>query len=212
MHYYFLVEILPSPNLNFHRYMEDGFFLDRNTQNVKMTLLAFNADAQQYMLTEAEFSFPSSGVIPIDTSISMFRRWPYESYLDFFRLFLEILFLLLIIFQVYNEMKECAEHIKAAETCYQAVCAYWTDFNNIVDWVSMGLTVFVMVLWFNIVSMMYQFNPKSCYHVYIETPDGLDCKSARYACMHGGNKLRHYDSFCVSQVHLIYANIKASPV
>ena len=163
--------------------MQDGFFLDHHTQNVKMSLLAFNGDAQQYMLTDVTFSFESSGMIPVESSISVFRRWPYESRLDFFRLFLEIVFMLMVFYQVVAELRELADYVKEAKTVCQGVCAYWTDFNNVVDWISMALTVITIVHWFHIVFLMYEFDPKSRYPVYMATPAGFDCKSGRYACM-----------------------------
>merc|ERR1711937_872318 len=63
----------------FTTYMEDGFFLDRNTKNVKMSLLAFNGDAQQFIFAEVAFEFESAGVISVNSRISLFRRWPYET-------------------------------------------------------------------------------------------------------------------------------------
>ena len=162
--------------------MQDGFFLDHHTQNVKMSLLAFNGDAKQFLLTEVTFTFESAGVIDVDSRISMFRRWPYETPLDIFRLVLEIVFCVLVFYQVFAELRELGQAVRESESCCQGVCAYLSDFSNSMDWISMAITVIVIVNWIRYFLSLAQFNPRSRYPVYIPTPTEHDCKSARCAC------------------------------
>ena len=159
--------------------MEEGFFLDRNTQKVQATVLTFNGNAQQFLLTDVTFTFDPSGIISVDTSIKMFRRWPYESASDYFRLFLEILFSLLLFYQIVAELQEFAHALKETKNCWQGNCLYWSDLNNIVDWISMALSAFLIVNWGIILLKLYAFDPKTRYPVYITRPTAYDCKSAR---------------------------------
>ena len=175
----FLLGRLPVEILTTRRYMEDGFFLDRNTKNVKMSLLAFNGDAQQFIFTEVAFEFESAGVISVDSRISLFRRWPYETPLDIARLVLEILFSVLILYQVFVEFREFVQAVRESGSFCQAVCVYWTDFSNIMDWISMTLTVLVIYSWITFFTQLSKFSPKARYPVYIPTPTEFDCKSAR---------------------------------
>ena len=159
--------------------MEEGFFLDRNTQEVQVTALTFNGNAQQFLLTDVTFTFDPSGIISVDTSIKMFRRWPYETAVDYFRLALEIVFCLLLLYQIGGEVRELAQAVKETKSCWKGFCLYWSDFNNIVDWVSMALFAWAVLEWVGLLAFISDFAPKSVYPVYISSPSGYDCKSAR---------------------------------
>ena len=159
--------------------MEDGFFLDHNTQEVQATVLTFNGNAQQFLLTDVTFTFKPSGIISVDTSIKMFRRWPYETAEDYFRLVLEILFSLLLFYQIVAELQEFVQALKETKSCWQGICLYWSDLNNVVDWISMALSGFLIVNWGIILRDLHEFDPKTRYPVYITTPTAYDCKSAR---------------------------------
>ena len=161
------------------RYMDEGFFLDRNTQELEVTVLTFNGNAQQFLLTDVKFNFESSGMISVDASIKMFRRWPYETATDYFRLVLEILYIILLFYQIFGEIRELAEDIKQTKSCWKGTCSYLCDINNVVDWISMGLSTFGILVWLAVVGGVSQFNPKMRYPVYIVNPSGYDCKSAR---------------------------------
>ena len=159
--------------------MDEGFFLDRNTQEVEVTILTFNGNSQRFLLTDIKFVFETSGMIAVDASIKMFRRWPYENAEDYFRLGLEILYIILIFYQIYIEIRELAEAIKETKSCWKGTLSYLCDFNNAVDWISMGLSVFAILVWILVVNEVAGFNPKMRYPVYIINPTGKDCKSAR---------------------------------
>ena len=105
--------------------------------------------------------------------------WPYETPLDIFRLVLEIIFCVLVFYQVFAELREFIQAIKDSESYCQGVCAYLSDFSNTMDWISMAITVVVIVNWVRYFLQLAQFNPKSRYPVYIPTPTEYDCKSAR---------------------------------
>ena len=151
-----------------------------NVKNVKMSLLAFNGDARQFIFTEVAFEFESAGVISVTSRISMFRHWPYETPLDIFRLVLEILFSALILYQVFVEFREFVQAVRESDSFCQGVCAYWSDFSNITDWISVILTVTVIYTWITFFTRLSKFSPKSRYPVYIPTPTEFDCKSARH--------------------------------
>ena len=146
-----------------------------------MTVLTFNGNAQQFVLTDVTFAFEGSGIISVNSNIKMFRRWPYETGLDYFRLGLEIVFALLIFYQIYGELREMAQAVKEAKSCCKGLCLYWSDVNNVVDWISMALFIWAILVWMGIVTLNYYFVPKSIIPVYIPSPAGYDCKSARCA-------------------------------
>jgi len=147
---------------NFAKYLEDGFFIDEQTESVEVNFIIYNGIYGHFTVCELYFTWDFGGTINIESNFKNFNGSPYQTKADMGRFVMEMVFLSLILMQAAFEMKEVISSIIAGE-----FADYLSDFWNWIDWLGIGMFVGVFSVWFfDYVPLVMAFTPEIRYNVY----------------------------------------------
>jgi hypothetical protein len=93
---------------NFLQYMEYSGYIDSSTAAISVSFVVYNSQVEVFMLVSVEFTIEEGGSIKLVPSISSLRADPYSTATDRFRAVLEIIFIFVVIFNVFVELGELA--------------------------------------------------------------------------------------------------------
>jgi len=129
----------------------------------------YNGYHRHFTIVEAKFDFDMGGTVKMDVIMQCFSGTPYQSMSDFTRLILEILFVLSVIYQAYQEVMD-AYIIKHKWGSFQP---YYCEVWNYLNWLSIAMFLWCFaVWWFSYVPQVNAFMPEIRYNVYndLSTP------------------------------------------
>eukprot|EP00935_MAST-01C_sp_MAST-1C-sp1_P001174 g1174.t1 len=142
------------------QYMEDGFFIDQASSELKVSCLCYNGEAEVFTMAIFTFDFSPSGPLKISPYFTTFAVPNYDDNAGRFRLFCEIAIIILICLNIYGEMYEMRQ---------VGVYSYVTNFWNAVD---IANCVLVLVLAFSWMAFYHNklklFAPSPRYYVYYD--------------------------------------------
>eukprot|EP00937_MAST-01D_sp_MAST-1D-sp2_P003230 g3230.t1 len=144
------------------RYLKDGFYIDAQTRELDVKMILYNAFHRFFCVAEVTFVFEKGGVIRLVHSVRALRTELYATSADNFRLALEGLWALLVLWNigmelgelyhsvragVKHEHKRCGDSRNWAKGAWGGFLAYSFDLWNAVDWANIVVQVQIAVAW-----------------------------------------------------------------
>jgi hypothetical protein len=105
---FFDINLSEEQAANFVKYLEYSGYLDGSTAALSVSFVVYNSQLEAFMLVAVEFSIEEGGSITLTPSIASLRADPYSTASDRFRAVLEMLFVCVVMFNVYIELNELA--------------------------------------------------------------------------------------------------------
>jgi len=169
-------------------YLQEGFYIDKNTSEVQVEFVAYNAEGKFYSLVKVGFEFDNSGVLAVDSKVKILQNSAYDfDSLSVRRFVLEIAFVLLYLFQIALEIHE----LKKLGHKWPE---YFMDFSNILDITSLALIGYQIYQWIVIAYSTARFGlvAHTTFPVYAPIPN---CGQARRL---------YYNLTALTQVQYMY--------
>eukprot|EP00898_Chlorokybus_atmophyticus_P004262 jgi/Chlat1/4837/Chrsp31S04872 len=124
-------------------YLQDGFFIDIWTKAVVVQFVTYNGDLDYFSSLRLKFAMVKGGFIQVLYSVQTVSVELYKTSIQRFRLCLELLYLMCVVFGVYSEAHELIQS-KRKKGSY---LAYLNNFWNYIDCCSIMLQITGIVLW-----------------------------------------------------------------
>ncbi|KAK3244587.1 hypothetical protein CYMTET_45803, partial [Cymbomonas tetramitiformis] len=145
-------------------YLEDGLYIDRQTQELEMQLVTYNGELNYFANVLIRFVFGEGGVITISYDIQTVNVEMYMDAKDYIRGAFEVCFMLMVLINLMSEISEMF-------TIYQEtgkISPYFKSAWNYIDLVCISTNVIVGVMWiFFTFNQASSFNMKTRYEVYL---------------------------------------------
>jgi hypothetical protein len=101
---FFDIDITEDRAAQLLKYMEDGFYIDAHTSSVEVAMLLYNQHLDLFVFVRVDFGFDTGGAVLLDRRVWSVDTDVYHSAKDYGRLFLEVLFLLMLFGYVLREL------------------------------------------------------------------------------------------------------------
>jgi hypothetical protein len=160
---------------NYITYMQDGGYIDSQTEEIKMYLTTYNAPTGVFGALIVTFEFKTTGFIEIDVTVESASVQPYRYDADLIRLVLELLFVIGIVINAIVELGELVSMFSWDDPF--EVFDYFQEVWNYLDVLNIVLLSSTVFNWFIFNTVMApQFKPKIRYDVYdpmrlVNSPD-----------------------------------------
>jgi hypothetical protein len=142
--------------------MQDGKYIDGQSDEIKIMILCVNGNAKLFALTEITLTFEKTGAIRINTDVNTFSA---ENSLDWTgqQRIVEIVFMMFIVFQIFGELFELLDcYLKSG-----SVYGYFRSFWNYIDICNLIMLVFTQIqTWRFYFEELDHFAPMPRYPVY----------------------------------------------
>ena len=144
--------------------MNYGLMIDDvKTEKVTAQIVVYNAELGYFGNVMVFFEFSEGGKVQVTHSVNTIKVELYDSDADMFRLGMEVVLCLGIIWSVYEELMDVFETKKATGT----YSAYFASVWNYVDVASIGLHVLTIIMWFTFgFNLAANFAPEIHYDIY----------------------------------------------
>ncbi|KAK3288017.1 hypothetical protein CYMTET_4498 [Cymbomonas tetramitiformis] len=143
-------------------YMQDGLFYDELTNHIRVRMVMYNSRDNFFGNVDVSFRVLNAGLIRSTYSVNCIKVELYETSDDLVRLALEILFAGMVLFAVFNEMRELLEIFRSTGS----VRSYFVSFWNYVDIISLSASSSLIVTWIYFASRASEFHIEPWYDVY----------------------------------------------
>lgn len=150
-------------------YMKEGFFLDSDSELLEIRMITYNPDIRMFANIKIEFSFEEGGRIDLSNNVETFRVESYNSDSDLHRLKLEVLFLILTVFNVISELRDLLRDFARTGrplTYFRSGWNYIDLFNILLFFVNALIWIRFYTAW------AVTYDPQERYNVYLD----LDAK------------------------------------
>ena len=144
--------------------MQEGLFLDSRTDEVRAQIVTYNAELQVFGNVEIFFQSSKSGQFNVLHSTKVVDVELYVTDLDNFRMFLEIVLGIALIFAVYNE----AMDLVRAKKKYGKYTAYFESLWNYIDVINLSLMMMGYITWWTYAFLAEDFRCKINYNIYAD--------------------------------------------
>ena len=98
------------------KYLQDGYYIDRSTESLEVSLVTYNAELRVYAHTSVQVTFEKSGRLSMDFAIETVDLSIYDDSFDLQRFLLEIYFTALCLYELFGEVVEMRAYIKRVRT------------------------------------------------------------------------------------------------
>ena len=144
--------------------MNYGLMIDDiKTQKVSAQIVVYNAELGYFGNVMVFFEFSEGGKVQVTHAVNTIKVELYDSDADMFRLAMEVVLCLGVIWSVYEELMDVFETKKATGT----YAAYFASVWNYVDVASIGLHVLTIIMWFTFgLNLAANFAPDIHYDIY----------------------------------------------
>ena len=144
--------------------MHYGLMIDDvKTERVTAQIVVYNAELGYFGNVMVFFEFTEGGKVQVTHSIDTIKVELYESDADMFRLGMEVVLYLGVVWSVYEELMDFFETKKTTGT----YSAYFASVWNYVDVASIGLHVLTIVMWLIYgLNLAAKFAPEIHYDIY----------------------------------------------
>ena len=144
--------------------MNYGLMIDDvKTEKVTAQLVVYNAELGYFGNVMVFFEFSEGGKVQVTHSVNTIKVELYDSDADMFRLGMEVVLCLGVLWSVYEELMDVFETKKATGT----YSAYFASVWNYVDVASIGLHVLTLIMWFTFgFGLAASFAPDIHYDIY----------------------------------------------
>lgn len=145
------------------QYLIDGFFLDNATKELTVDLVTYNGIAHYFTLFKVLLTFQIGGKVALSYDVQSVTAEPYRRDVDKFRMALEIIFALLVIWNLIEEIKEMINSKRIHGTYISHFQRLW----NILDFISLSIMVAGICLWIHyVVTQARPFDISLRYEIY----------------------------------------------
>jgi hypothetical protein len=187
---YFDVNLQQERAQQLWQYMKDGFYLDGYTEEAKVSILLFNPTSRLFGFIRVVFKFDMSGHLLVSGSTDVLPAELYSTDpTDVFRLCLELMFVLVVISDIVQELKQMqvlyVRNRHGDLSIRQAVLGYFGYFTNWVDCMNLGLSVSNILTVIKIGTTLNNYRPRHRYEVYADVNDA----EARFLKLSSPNEL-----------------------
>eukprot|EP00004_Rigifila_ramosa_P026068 TRINITY_DN7973_c0_g1_i1.p1 TRINITY_DN7973_c0_g1~~TRINITY_DN7973_c0_g1_i1.p1 ORF type:complete len:1397 (+),score=245.71 TRINITY_DN7973_c0_g1_i1:478-4191(+) len=145
-------------------YMTEGSYVDDNTRFITVRIVTYNGEKDLWANCRIELKVLAGGFVLLRNYIKSVDVSMYSNPKDYFRAFLEILFVLGFLLNLYAEVYELIAYKKVAQTSWLYFLRMWTY----IDWLNLALNGAAIVLWITYIVYINVFfqTPLSSYNVY----------------------------------------------
>ncbi|GBG28878.1 Polycystic kidney disease 2-like 2 protein [Hondaea fermentalgiana] len=149
----------------FLAYMQEGFYLDADTESVDVLMVTYNAALRMFANTKVTFSFEYGGRVRMAYTVQSFRAEPYATDADLTRLFFETVFVILTALNFVSELRDFFRDFWRTGK----PLTYFRSLWNYVDMVNIWLLVWNVISWATFfTTWTLQYDPKERYNVYLD--------------------------------------------
>eukprot|EP00937_MAST-01D_sp_MAST-1D-sp2_P002244 g2244.t1 len=145
------------------QYLKDGFYVDAQTRELDVKMILYNTFHRFFCVAEVTFVFEEGGMIRLVHSIRALRTELYSTPVDEFRMSLELVWALLVLWNIVVELGELYRSVRKHETVWAGFLAYALDLWNAVDWINIVVQVQIAVVWVEFYDFARKFAPRARY-------------------------------------------------
>lgn len=144
--------------------MQEGLFLDTQTDEVRAQTVIYNAELQVFGNVQIYFRSSESGQVDVLHSTKVIDVELYVTDLDNFRLFLEVLLGIALIFGIVNEGLDLLRMKKK----FGRYSAYFQSIWNYIDVLNLALMTMGYITWWTYAFLAEDFRCKINYDIYAD--------------------------------------------
>ena len=159
-----VIESAADSKTTSERVLKNNSWVDEYTAAMEIDFVSYNGHYDMLSYVSVVFEFLESGIVNPDIKIRSIRAEFYRETIDFVRLFFEIAYILLVIFYSFIEFfelktdfgygldelrrNEVNRYLILPLSLYMGLKKHFSDFWNILDALSLGVSYVCVILWF----------------------------------------------------------------